>query len=178
MAHFGNIILTPIVTHGNSDKIRRDKSCHYWRAYLYYGQNQFFEILSRQTYICIKVCIKRIMISTRIPGHTLVCRWRQCESTGNCPSLRSDTSLTLSHRPTWCSRNRLMDYLGCLGCFLGLTDNQMISLNLTKQLSSYRSPSARTRRPLCRQGWCCCYPSANSYAWNLLTPRNRRLAKS
>ena len=37
MAHFGNIILTSIVTHGNSDKIRRDKSCHYWRAYLYLG---------------------------------------------------------------------------------------------------------------------------------------------
>ena len=35
MAHFWNIILTSIVTHGNSDKIRRDKSCHYWRAYLY-----------------------------------------------------------------------------------------------------------------------------------------------
>ena len=35
MAHFGNIILTSIVTHGNSDKIPRDKSCHYWRAYLY-----------------------------------------------------------------------------------------------------------------------------------------------
>ena len=35
MAHFGIILLTSIVTHGNSDKIPQDKSCHYWRAYLY-----------------------------------------------------------------------------------------------------------------------------------------------
>ena len=37
MAHFGNILLTSIVTHGNSDK-----SCHYWRAYLYW----LFEFLT------------------------------------------------------------------------------------------------------------------------------------